>query len=186
MRNLIVLMAALGVSIAACNRAPDVDLKNASVEEVANKVAAAGSSDQFLNPGKWQTKVTVEDVSIPGMPPSQQAEMKRMFGQQNVVVDQCLTPEEARRPGGKFFTGKDAKDCRYDTFKMSGGKMEAVMQCQGQGSGAMTLKVSGNYTPDNSTTRSEMTVSSGGQGSMTIKALVEGRRIGECEDKGKK
>ena len=182
--RLAMVMLALATT-AACSREPEVDLKNASVGDVANELAESGGPGQFLRPGTWQTRIEVEDVVLPGLPPAQQAEMKRMFGQQNVIVDQCLTPEEARRPAGKFFTGKESKDCRYDRFKMGAGKIDAVMRCQGEPSGEMTLNIAGSYTPETSTTRNEMKISSGNQGGMTITALVEARRLGECDGKAK-
>jgi hypothetical protein len=170
--------------IAACGREPEVDLKNASVEEVAAEVGKAGAAEQYIRAGKWQTKVTMEEFEIPGMPVRVQQQMKAVFAeQQNVTVDYCVSPEEARKPGGKFFTGKESKDCRYDSFTMSGGKVDAVMRCEGEGSGSMTMKMTGTYTPDSSTTRSEMVVSGGREGSMTIKARAEARRIGDCEAK---
>lgn len=168
--------------LGACSSEPEVDVRNASVEEVVREVAdARGGRDVTMRPGKWQTKVTVEDIAIPGMPASAAAQMKDFFAKQrNVTVDYCLTPEEARRPGGKFFTGEKSANCRYDHFTMSGGKVDAVMRCTGDGSGAMTMKMSGNYTPDSSTTRSEMEVAGGSEGGMTIKARTEARRVGEC------
>ena len=172
--------------LASCSSEPEVDLKNASVEEVAAEVGKAGATEQYIRAGQWQTKVTVEDIVIPGMPASMQAQMKDAFTQrQNVTVDYCVTPEEARRPGGKFFTGKESKDCRYDSFTMSGGKVDAVMRCKGDGAGSMTMKMAGTYTPDSSTTRSEMVVDGGSEGNMTIKAVTEARRVGECDAKKK-
>ena len=170
--------------LAACGSKPEVDMKNASVEEVAAEVGKAGVTEEFIRAGKWQTKVTMEDIDIPGMPVRAQEQMKSVFAkQQNVTVDYCVSPEEARRPGGKFFTGKESKDCRYDRFTMSGGKVDAVMRCQGQGSGSMTMTMTGTYTPDSSTTRSEMVISGGREGNMTMKAVAEAHRVGECDDK---
>jgi len=170
--------------LAACNSEPEVDMKNASVEEVVAEVGKAGATEQYIRAGKWQTKVTMEEFDIPGMPVRAQDQMKAIFAeQQNVTIDYCVSPEEARRPGGKFFTGKESKDCRYDSFTMSGGKVDAVMRCEGEGSGSMTMKMTGTYTPDSSTTRSEMVVSGGREGSMTMKARSEAHRVGECEDK---
>ena len=54
--------------IAACGREPEVDLKNASVEEVAAQVGQTGAAEQYIRAGKWQTKVTMEEFEIPGMP----------------------------------------------------------------------------------------------------------------------
>ena len=172
------------ILLAACSSKPEVDMKNASVEEVAAEVGKAGATEQYIRAGKWQTKVTMEDIEIPGMPLRTQEQMKSFFAeQQNITVDYCVSPEEARKPGGKFFTGKESKDCRYDHFTMSGGKVDAVMRCQGQGSGSMTMTMTGTYTPDSSTTRSEMVISGGREGKMTMKAVAEAHRVGECDAK---
>lgn len=181
MRTLFLLGGSLVV--AACSSEPEVSVKNASVEEVAEKVADAGGAEVMIRPGQWQTKVTVEDISIPGMPPSAAAQMKGFFAQQrNTTVDYCLTPEEAKRPDGKFF-GEKSNNCRYEHFTMSGGKIDAVMRCEGDGPGIMTMKMSGTYTAENSTTRSDMEVTGSRQGAMRIKAVTEARRIGECRAK---
>jgi hypothetical protein len=175
------LVLACAVPLAACSSEPDVDMKNASVEEVVDEVAKAGGSDVLLRPGKWQTKVTVQDISIPGMPPEAQAQMKQMFTrQQNVTVDHCVTPEQAKKPGGDFFTGKKAENCRYDRFTMSGGKVDGVMRCTGDQSTEMRMTMSGTYTAESSTAQTEMVVS-GGQGGMTMKARSEAKRIGDCD-----
>jgi hypothetical protein len=169
--------------LAACGSEPEVDMRNASVEQVAAEVGKAAGTEQYIRHGQWRTKVTVEEIDFPGVPVRVQAQMKEIITRQNsITVENCVSPEQAKRPDGDFFTGKKSKDCRYDRFTMSGGKIDALMRCQGEGSGEMTLKVAGIYTPDSSTTRSEMTVR-GQEGGMTIKSLVEGRRIGDCEAK---
>ena len=171
--------------LVACSSEPEVDMKNASVEEVVAEVGKAGATEQYIRAGKWQTKVTMEEFEIPGMPASAKEQMKGFFAkQQNVTVDYCVSAEEAKQPGGKFFTGKDSKNCRYESFTMSGGKVDAVMRCQGDGSGStMTMKMTGTYTPDSSTTRSEMVVSGAREGNITMKARTEAHRVGECDDK---
>lgn len=166
-------------ALAACNKSPEIDERNVSVEEVAQKVRGAGN-DNLFTPGKWQTRVTVTDMSIPGMPPGMQGKMKEMLAQQqNIVSESCLTPEDAKRPGGKFFTGKESNNCRYERFTMSGGKVDAVMRCQGGQSGAMVMTLDGTYTPTASTANMDMEVSTP-EGTMKMKAVTENRRIGEC------
>ena len=180
----IVLLLGSSLWLAGCNSEPEVSLRNASVEDVANEVTATAGGQVLLQPGQWQTKVTIEDISIPGMPASTAAQMKGMFAQQrNATIDYCLTPEEAKRPGGKFFTGEETKNCRYDHFTMSGGKVDALMRCEGEQSAQMTMKMSGSYKPNSSTTRSEMEITGGRDGKMTIKATSEARRTGECKQK---
>jgi hypothetical protein len=170
--------------LAGCNSEPDVDMKNASVGEVVNEVQKAGVTEQYIRPGKWETKVTVEDIDIPGMPASTKSQMKNMFAErQNVTIDHCVSPEQAKKPDGKFFSGQDSKNCRYEHFTMGNGKIDAVMRCQGESSGSMTMKMTGSFTPESSSTRSEMQVSSGREGTMTIKARSDARRVGECDGK---
>lgn len=181
--NRAALLIAGVASLAACNQSPQVDMRNASVSEVAQRAREAGAST-YIHPGQWQTKVTVEEMSFPGMTPEMQAQMKGIMGrQQNVTVEHCISAEEAKRPGGRFFTGKEPENCRYDRFTMGGGKIEAVMRCEAKPSGSMTMTVSGTYTPDRSTTRADMSMTGGSQGGMRIRSVTENRRIGECTGK---
>ena len=46
-----------------------------------------------------------------------------------MTYDYCLTPEQAKRPQGKFFNEQAANNCRYDHFTMGGGKIDAAMRC---------------------------------------------------------
>src|SRR5215213_11666263 len=176
-----VLLAGCAALVAACNKAPEINEKNASIEQVADKVRDSGA-ELFFNPGKWQTKVTVVEMNIPGMPASMQGQIKQgSAGQQSTVGESCLTPEEAKRPGGKFVSGNESKNCRYERFTMAGGKIDAVMRCEGgDRSTSMVMTVVGTYTPNSSMARVEMQVSGGSHGSMAIKAVAENRRIGEC------
>jgi hypothetical protein len=173
-------LVVIGIAaLAACDNSPRIDERNVSVEAVAQKVREAGNDDLF-RPGKWQTKVTVKDMTIPGMPPSMQGQMKQMLAQrQNVVSESCLTPEDAKRPGGKFFTGKESSNCRYERFTMSGGRVDALMRCEGGQAGAMVMALNGTYTPTQSTTSMDMEVS-GPEGTMKMTAVTENRRIGDC------
>ena len=57
------------ICLAACNHEPDVDMKNASPEEVAAKMRENSGGDGFVNPGKWQQTVTLLEVDAPGCRP---------------------------------------------------------------------------------------------------------------------
>jgi hypothetical protein len=178
------LVIACALPMTACNKSPEVSAKNASVAEVAQKVRESGvASDNFLHAGQWRVSSTVEEMTIPGMPPEAQAEMKKFMGQQNASYEYCLTPEEAKKPGGKFFTGKDERNCRYDHFTMSGGKFDAAMRCQGDASGAMTMAMNGTYSPDSYSTHVAMNMEGGREGKMSMKMRSEAKRVGECSAK---
>ena len=114
-----IVLAACGLSLAACNQGPEVHAENATAEEVAREVAQAGGSDNFVRPGLWESKVTIEEMSMPGMPPEMASKMPSFEGRVE-TGQSCLTAEEAKRPKEDFFAG-DNKNCRYDHFTMSGG-----------------------------------------------------------------
>ena len=66
----------LGLLFAGCDREPKVDMKDASVEDVARKVEKARGSEMVVLPGKWVQDVTMETFEIPGMPASAQASVR--------------------------------------------------------------------------------------------------------------
>lgn len=177
-RALLIACAAL----AACDQSPEVHERNASVEQVAEAAREAGVGEGvFLRAGQWQLSGTMEEMTIPGLPASAQADMKRMMGEKNnFTMEYCLTPEEAKRPRGKFFGGEQSDNCRYESFDMEGGKINAVMRCEGDPSGSMTMKVSGTYSPDSYSTRAAMDIAGEG-GGMSMKMRSEAKRIGDCE-----
>jgi hypothetical protein len=180
MKHAAMILAA--AALAGCNKGSQVHETNASVEQVANAVAQSGAaSDLFLTAGEWRVVGTMEEMNIPGLPPEAQAEMKKVMGDHGTMTyDYCLTPEEAKRPRGKFFSGKEAKNCRYDHFTMGGGKIDAAMRCEGEASGTMTMAISGTYSPDSYTSHVTMNMQGAREGNMTMKMRSEARRVGEC------
>lgn len=172
----------LPFALAACGSKPSVSAENASAEEVAAKVKAAGGQAAFLSPGHWDSTVTIERVSIPGMPPEIAAHMKQVMA--GKVSGSCLTAEQAKKPGADFFGGKDRKDCRYDHFDMGDGKLNARMTCGGEG-GSAIMTMGGTYGPD-SFKLAMTTETKGGAGpaeSMTMAATIDSKRTGACTGK---
>ena len=173
--------------LAACDSSPEVDVRNANASEVGEAVAKSGiaGDDAFqVRPGKWESKVAIEEMEIPGMPAGMQEQMKSTFAQhQPGGFTSCLTPEEARKPKADFFAGKD-NNCRYDHFKMGDGKIDAKMRCDAGGA-VQSMEMAGTYSPEAYT----MTISSvrtGGEGpggEVRMKMRMEARRVGECDGK---
>lgn len=177
-------LIACALPLAACNKGPVVREKNASISEVANAVSESGVANGiFLRAGEWQVSGTLEDMTIPGMPPEAQSQMKQVMSQhQNTTYKYCLTPEEAKEPRGKFFSGKEANNCRYEHFTMGGGKIDAVMQCNNDNQ-RMTMTVNGTYSPDSYETHVAMNMVGGSEGNMSMKMRSEAHRVGECTGK---
>ena len=181
MKNALFLLAC-GLPLAACDSGPEVNARNATAEEVAEQVADARGSDTIVRPGKWQSRVEIEEFELPGAPPEAKTAMRGMYDRAQ-VFESCLTPEEAKRPKEDFFAGAN-KNCRYDHFTMGDGKIDAAMKCSGQGM-AQTMAMKGSYSPDSYQMRMSMKADAGAgpPGGMTMVMRVDAKRVGECDAK---
>lgn len=183
--NLILVLCLGALPLAACNKAGEVEAKNASASEVAKKVQDAGGAGSFVNPGRWVSKITLQEMSMPGMPAGAQAQMKELMGQVQ-THESCLTAEDVKKPKEDFFAGED-KNCRYDHFTMGNGKIDAQMTCQAkeQGDAVMKMTMAGTYSGDTYHMQMGMTSDAGdalGKG-MTMKMRVDANRVGQCTGK---
>lgn len=165
--------------LAACNSSPTVTAENASVAEVAEKVAAARGNAAFISPGRWEATMTVQDISMPGLPPEATAQMKAQMGKSQQIIS-CLTKADVEKPSEGFFAGGEDKSCRYDRFTMAGGKIDASMSCK-RGDATQTMTMTGTYSPDNYDMAMSSTASgAGAPGAMTMKMAMSAKRAGEC------
>jgi hypothetical protein len=180
--NIILIAAAL--PLAACDRQPEVHAENASVGEVEKQVREASAAGSFIRPGKWLSKTSVEEISIPGMPADMADQMKQTIAQrQGQEFESCLTEADVKRPKEDFFTGKD-NQCRYDHFTMAGGKIDAKLRC-GDGGASQVMTMAGSYSPESYEMRMTMKAEAEGtQGAMAMQMRTEARRFGECTAKG--
>lgn len=185
MKAAALLILAAG-TLAACNKSPQVKATDASVEEVAQKVRQAGGEQSMIRPGLWQSKVTIEQFEVPGMPPEMAARMKTMMAEnQPHGFKSCLTPEDVKRPKEDFFAGKN-NACRYDHFTMGSGKIDAAMRC-GSKEGTQVMQMAGTYSPESYQVQTAMKAESNEKGAdaggMSMRMRVEAQRIGDCTGK---
>ena len=180
MKRLTIVLPAIAM-LAACNSKPTVHAENASVADVA----AATQNAVSLQPGKWETSVTILSLEGPGLPPGMATAMKsRMAGQK---VETCLTPEQAAKPPQDMLGA--AKNCTYEKFEMSGGKMSGSLVCKnapGMPGGDMRATMSGNFASTSYDVTSESTMSMPAMpgragGAVTTKTQVTGKRLGDCD-----
>lgn len=179
-------LLAAAMILGGCDRSPKIDAKNATPEEIAKKMRESGADQSMVRPGLWQSKVTIEKLEMPGMPPEMAGRMKAMMAQnQEHGFETCLTPEDVKKPKEDFFSGKD-NQCRYDRFTMGSGKIDAVMRC-GKGAGAQTMQMAGTYSPDSYQMQTSMTAAAdkgaAGASGMDMQMRIEARRVGECTAK---
>jgi len=177
-----VCMVASALCLAGCNKGPTVELKNASGNEVAAAVKQSGvtSSNTMMQPGEWESKTSVLEMNMPGIPAQYAARMKQSIAEhRNEASRHCIKPEDVKKPKEDFF-GAD-KSCRYDHFTMGGGKIDIQMVCREENL-TQTTNMAGSYTP----TSYSLDMNSSGSGpqkGMTMKMHVDAKRIGECTGK---
>ena len=172
-------IALVPLALAGCNNKPEVKAENASVAEVAT----AADSAIRMEPGKWRTEVSVDSVDIANVPSQVADAMKKQLsavGKQ--TVEACVTKEQAERPPENLLGGKGMKSCRYDTFEIRGGKLNAAMTCQAGASGPGTIhsKVSGDFGSSGYDLVSEARADMHGQ-SITTRTKIKGTWIGACD-----
>lgn len=186
MRSRAIPLAAL--ALAACGgettretaaRTGEVDVKNASVAEVARQTRAAGTRLSF-DPGNWQTTVEVIEAEVPGVPKQMVDQMRdRMMAKS--VVTSCMTPEQAERPGEDMFGGSQG-NCRFDRFTMKDGRIDGAMTCTGDGAGNQPAKItmSGDFTRTTFNLDNRIEAAPGSGPAIKMRSKVQGKRLGEC------
>ncbi len=182
MKRSAVCVAVSALCLAACNKGPAVDLHNASGNQVSQAVKQSGmtTSDSMVEPGLWQSKVTVQEMNIPGMPPQYAAKMKQSLAEQREQsTKHCITDADVKKPKEDFF-GAD-KSCHYAHFTMGAGKIDIQMVCR-QESLTQTTNLNGSYTPT-SYSLDMNSSGSGPQSGMTMKMHVDAQRVGQCTGK---
>lgn len=181
MKQAIILLGCAAL-LASCNKGPEVKLHNATANEVSQAVKKSGvMKGQTVEPGLWESKVVIQEMTIPGMPPEFADRMKQeMAKHQNQSSRHCITAEEAKKPKEGFFGGNNS--CKYDRFAMGNGKIDIAMVCKEEGA-TQTMNASGTYTPTSYSMDMSSNASGGGQSGAIMKMHVDSRRVGECSGK---
>jgi hypothetical protein len=167
----------IAFALSACNNGGSVTAENESAESVAKKVAASAVKPL---PGRWESKVKLENFEMAGMPPQAKEAMARQMASAD-TFSSCLTPEQVDQPAGDFFAG-GAKGCTYKHFTMAGGKLDAEMTC-GKDMYVQTMTMRGSYSKAayDITINSKSEVEPGKP--MTMSLAVASRRVGDCNGK---
>lgn len=176
MRRSIVFVSAL--LVAACDSGPRVSVENATPEEVAAEMKKSGVAEELRKPGQWQTALSVVDIEAPGMPPEAANQMRTMMGN-GQTTERCVTEAELKQV--ESFIGQNNANCRFDHYRVSGGKIDGKAKCR-QGAVNQLMTMNGTFTSDSSdmTIRSETSGGPPGQ-NMKVTMNIKSRRLGECK-----
>lgn len=176
-----VLLIACALPLAGCGK-PDVEAKNASTAEVAEKVRQA-DADVRMKPGKWAMTAVIEKIEMPGMTPEMAAAFSSSTGKET-KFESCLTQAEANRPAGEFFGGDKNGDCTYENFTMSGGKIDAKANCK-IGAMQQTIAMNGEFGEEAFNLRQTVETDGppGSTGKMKAVVRIDSKRVGDCDAK---
>ena len=115
-------------------------------EEVAGELAA-----MRIEPGLWELTSEVVEVSAPDLP---REVRNRMVGPR-ARLRNCITPEQASRPGANFLAMRADSECAYRDFTVRDGAESYALGM-------------------------EMESPMPGGATMTLQVRARGRRIGDC------
>jgi hypothetical protein len=142
--------------------------------------AASGggsASGISLQPGEWEMKTEVVNVSAEGLPPGLADGMKASASS---TTRTCMTPEEAKGPKGDMFSGDKSGNCKSEGFSWAGGRISGKTTCTGQGGVGKTVMVmDGQYSPQSIDMTMKSETDLGGK-AMKMEMRVSGKRVGEC------
>ncbi|WP_129793375.1 DUF3617 domain-containing protein [Sphingosinicella sp. CPCC 101087] len=165
MRPLAALFAAAGLVAAGCGGEV---ARNMTGEEVADEL-----SDMQIEPGLWELTSEVVEVSAPGLP---REVRNRMVGPRSRIRN-CISPQQASRPGANFLAMQSDSACTYRDFSVRGGEMRGTMVCP-----EAVASMSGQYRPESYELRMAMESPMPGGATMTLQLRARGSRIGDCPE----
>lgn len=178
-----ILLFACAAALASCDKGPEINLKNATGNQIVSAVSQPqfSSSASFIEPGEWQSRVKIEQMDFPGMRPEVEARMKQaLMTDKDDPTNHCVTAAEVNKPKADFFAAE--KSCTYDHFVMGGGQIDIAMTCHRE-DGTQTRTVAGTYTPTTYSVDIESRSTSGRRAGAVIKVHADAQRVGECTGK---
>lgn len=168
MRSLAAAASACLAAGACGSEAP----RDMTPEEVAGEL-----SGMRIDPGLWELTSEVVEVSAPDLP---REVRNRMVGPRSRLRN-CISPEQASRPGANFLAMRADSECAYRDFSVREGLLRGTMVCPDA-----VARMSGRYGPAAYDLRMEMASPMPGGATMTLQLRARGRRIGDCgEENGR-
>ncbi len=174
-----IVLATAAFALAACGSS-DADADGDG--EISLAEAAAQSADMVQpEPGQYRATVEVVDVEMPGAPQETQAMMKAMLAGGPQVNEFCLTREDADKGFEEVLRqSQQNEDCSFEKFDAQGGKIDAVMVCQGADRGSARIAMQGSATSKSSSMAMTMDAKGPDGQAMKMTMKTEQERIGKC------
>ncbi|MEO5587075.1 MAG: DUF3617 domain-containing protein [Novosphingobium sp.] len=133
-------------------------------------------------PGLYKQTMTITKFEIPGAPPGMAAQIQAAMAKAQ-AHDFCMTAEMANQGFRDMFdkVGKGG-ECKYERFDVSGGQLDAVLNCANANEGKGVITMAGKVGEEGS----DITVGIDQQGGKTPMANAKiamhlvSQRVGEC------
>ena len=164
----------LVVALGACSQQPGANGNAAGASGTA--AAPAAPAIIAMQPGKWESTVTITDLQISGLPPG-----TKQPKPPPKTSTSCMTPEQAAKGPSRVtekLTESFGGKCDIAKSEIGGGRIAVALTCQSPG-GPLSLTVNGTYSPTSVTTDAEARLT--GKMAMTEKVHSEAHRVGVCD-----
>ena len=140
----------------------------------------ADTTNLKMTAGKWALASEVTSVdSLDKTPPA----IKAAVGDKG-TAEECLAATDLEKPQPTLFVGNDMGECKYDSFYMSRGRLNAAVGCKKEGLvGNIQVSVEGTYTADSFDVLARTQTALAGPGDVAIARKVKGsmKTAGACQ-----
>lgn len=150
------------------------------------EIKAEMAETRAMRPGEYQASVEFTRFDMPGMPAEALAQARQQMQAQTAALSSyCLTEEEAAKSQQDRLRqlSRAQGDCRFETFEVSGERVDGRLACSGMPGGASaTIAMNGTMGAEASAIRvtTEMANPAMPAQKAVIEMQVNTRRTGEC------
>lgn len=99
--------------LAGCGEG-EVSLTNASPQDVAKRIDAAGAAR--FRPGKWEMTIETVSVDIPGLDEAMKKQMTDATLKRLQTTTSCITKKQAESPPAEVIARSQGR-CKYENFE---------------------------------------------------------------------
>lgn len=174
------MAAAAVLAIAGCSSEPDGPPSAEDVAEAADNLVKP-------TPGLYRSTAKITQFDVPGLPPEQAAQMKKMMGSAaSQTSESCMTQAQAdegfKSMARKLGEGQQGVSCEFAKFDADGSKLDADLTCKGPAGVNVNMEMDGTIEANQSTITMAMSQKNaaipGGEVRMVME--VKSQRIGDC------
>jgi len=148
------------------------------------EVAKEAARMERPEPGKYRSTVKVLEFEIPGLPPQQAEQMKRMMqGMGGKDAEFCLTEQDAQGGFEEMVRKTQEGNCTFRRFDATANTLDAEMTCETAPGAIATIAMKGRTSADRLEMKMEMDQSAASLpgGKVHMKMEMTNERIGDCD-----